>query len=451
MHDFLYGDASATQKTMDANEIIANLIVFKMIQNGVVTKEASKLTTRWYNFVLGMSPLPLRLPESTLLPDAGEFSTKILSTFREFRKNLQKAPNHEKKHVQKACRPLWDKLREIFFDDQECRVDNAERHIVTYFEDFFDEETSGIRRCRVTGIPDCSILWNEQSIHVWELKNQHYLLDGSSEDSFTACAQIAVYMKADIESMWKIHSYLPKTSMGLLTNGSDWILVTAYSSLSNGNDIKIRWTHTPPISYSCNIKEDEKIEQEIINIIFIACQKSLDNLQELKETSVLPQLGRMTLNSLGGGKDPRNGGNNGGNGDKGPSSGGGGKGPSNRGGLAKDPSDRNGSRNNGGKGCDQVRGGRQCSSSGGSTYFQKVKQHSDVLAHFDCFENKSIGPTSRNVVTPLPLTTQNVQAIKASSRFGSDVENALKAFPIFQRLIARENVMSFTAEELFEL
>mmetsp|Transcript_32124 Transcript_32124/g.43860 ORF Transcript_32124/g.43860 Transcript_32124/m.43860 type:complete len:169 (+) Transcript_32124:436-942(+) len=139
---------------------------------------------------------------------------KILSTFRKFRKNLQEAPNHEEKN---ACRPFWDKLRELLFDDQECRVDNAERSIETYCKDIFDEESSGIKRCRVTGIPDGSIMWKEQAIHIWELKDQHYLLDGISKDSLVAYAQIAMYMKADIESMWKTQ-YLASQKLPLIFN-----------------------------------------------------------------------------------------------------------------------------------------------------------------------------------------------------------------------------------------
>jgi len=38
-------------KTMGANEI-ANLIIFKMIQNELLCKDASKLTARWYHYVL---------------------------------------------------------------------------------------------------------------------------------------------------------------------------------------------------------------------------------------------------------------------------------------------------------------------------------------------------------------------------------------------------------------
>jgi hypothetical protein len=208
-----------------------------MVENEIIQIEASRLTAQFYNDTLLMTPG--HHPDFSFFGAPAAFITQFSKTFSEFIRSLANAPTHEESYVQMACRPLWEKINQIFFKDYQCIVDNGKRHITTYFDDVFDNDFKGLRRCRVTGIPDGSIMWNSQSVHVWELKNQTYQLDGTSCFSHCACAQIAVYMKADIESMWARHSYIPAISTGLLTNGSYWILVTAYSTLVLGNSINI--------------------------------------------------------------------------------------------------------------------------------------------------------------------------------------------------------------------
>jgi hypothetical protein len=298
-------------------------------------------------------------------------------------------------------------------------------------------------------------MWNSQSVHVWELKNQTYQLDGTSSFSHCACAQIAVYMKADIESMWARHSYIPAISTGLLTNGSYWILVTAYSTLVLGNSINIHWTHTNPIHYSCKDKRDVDKEHQIINLIFLSCKQSLLNLEELKQNSVLSQLSKIKLDSPNdGASDGKKGPNSGdGSGRRGNSRrrGGRGKGP-NSNGNGKGPSSGSGGLGNGygsgnGKGPESSidHCGRDLQKE--NQYFGKRDGGSSK------YEAVGRGFTKQSS----SLSFQNVQKIKTTRRFDSEDAqdiNALKAFPVLQRLALlqlQENVMTFTAEELFEL
>lgn len=419
--------------TMNA-DIFARSITKIMKEDSLLRKHASNLTLHWYQNVLRFRCDPLPSNQDGV----HEFKTNFSETMHNFLVTLSEASSPDEKHVQAACEPLWEKIKVLFFPDGECRVDNKKRHISTNFDDILDNDDGTLKRCTVTGVPDGTIVWIDQGIHIWELKGQSYSLDGMSADSLVGCAQIAVYMKADIESMWEHYKYLPETSMGLLTNGKTWILITAEASLESGI-VHIHWSRTVPSYF--DLHSNKYDELAVLNLIYLACQFSIINLEHLKKASLTQQMKRLSVlgdqnhDGSGGGKDfsqhyhkgnDHKKGSGGGGNKKG--GGGGNQKGSGSGHLKGGNIEKGGSKGGNGDVLDERGGGGKGSG-----------REKDAA-----WRNSGKGQP----LTSLPLTIENIQKISPSNR----EPNAFQSIPIVKAFLKRKTmVFSVTADELFEM
>jgi len=455
--------ANEFKSSINVEEYLAKAMMKALKEQALLRKNASQLTTMWYEHILGFK----RGKFPDILDGVNGFEKKFSGTFHQFLNALKIAPDEDEKHVQKACGPLWDSLQKLFFDDPDCKVDKKSRRITTQFDDVLDDGDNCEKKCIVNGIPDGSVMWLSEAIHIWELKRQDYNLNGNSASAYTACAQIAVYMKADIESMWKGYGYFPLVTMGILTNGSSWILVTAHSSLDNGI-LRIRWTNTNPIH--CSFDAQDNLVQ-VLNLILVACQNSKSNLRDLKYASFAQDLQRMNIgkdDNNCGGKGPENqrdreGSNrkdSGGGGDqKGSGKGGNRRG---RGGNHQKESGAGGDQKGSGKGGNRKgHGGNQkgsggqggviaqCNGGGDQTGYDRgtsVEKVNEVGYGKGFVGGKKRDSERRQPLQSLPLTVQNIKKLSGKS----DLDEVLQTFPILKKFLDRKMVFSVSAEELFE-
>lgn len=211
------------QDTDQNTKDFAKQVVQGIKAESFIKEQASQLSIQWYNHFLSFSTI--KSPSVKESDEFVQFVKDFDGTFDEFLDNLESAHDKSEKYVQSSLKLLMDKVFEIFFNNSHCQVNLNSRDVITVFDNIVDNDT--MKFCHVTGTPDGSILWRSIGIHVWEVKNQDYNLDGQSSQSLIACAQIAIYMKYDIEKMWKDHSIITDKTMGILSNGSSWILVIA--------------------------------------------------------------------------------------------------------------------------------------------------------------------------------------------------------------------------------
>jgi hypothetical protein len=358
-------------------------------------KYASQLTSDWYKQFLGFQAISIPTPVN------GEeflaFENAFSAPFTSFLKDLSQAPNWKEEYVQSACLQLWDAIHNIFFNEEHCKVDAKQRKVETLFEGILDNE--GFKLCRVSGEPDGSIMWHSLGIHIWELKNQKFRLDSQCADLMDACAQIAVYMKADIESMWTGHGVLPNCSIGVLTNGHYWILVKANISMEDSGKLSIRWSHTEPLVNN---------QRGIFYLIFLACRQSRINLDLVQAQSVVVSFESLNLVDDG----------------------------SSKGGRADKKDENNDKGNDGSTKGAQPEGQRKPTDADGSN-----KQSGN---NFKTTEN-SLSKRRR------PLATLSLNQLHGVNKLFSrqDLDD-VKPLPLFEKLCAIENVFSVTVSELFQ-
>ena len=258
----------------------AKIVVQEIKSETFIKKHASQLSTQWYRQFLSFSTI-----ESPTVEDSEEFEQFVRDfggTFDSFLNDLEKAHDSSEKYVQSSLGPLMDKIFEIFFNYTHCEVSLNSRDLITVFEDIVDNDA--LKFCHVTGKPDGSILWRSLGIHVWEVKNQDYILDGRSPDLHKACAQIAIYMKYDIEMMWRDHSIITNKTMGILTNGSSWVLVVAIVKIVDSK-VVIQWKNSDTVFYDWRSDRNLPERREVLYMIFLACRQSQLNLDFLVESS----------------------------------------------------------------------------------------------------------------------------------------------------------------------
>ena len=154
-----------------------------------------------------------------------------------------------------------------------------------------------LKFCQVSGKPDGSILWRSLGIHVWEVKSQDCNLDRRSPDLLKTCAQIAVYMKYDIEMMWRNHDIITDKTMGILTNGSSWVLVVANVEIVDSK-VVIQWKNSDTVFYDWRSDRNLSERREVLYMIFLACRQSQVNLNFLVES--ITNAGSYTRLSSGG-------------------------------------------------------------------------------------------------------------------------------------------------------
>jgi hypothetical protein len=194
--------AEAKEKTTieDCMEDLAKIIIKGIKSETFIQKQASQLSTKWYNHCLCFSTIDFPSIEES--ESFQQFINDFNDTFDSFLNELEDAHDKSEKYVQASLGLLMNKIFELFFKNiLNCEVDLNSRELITTFEDIEDNGT--LKLCRVSGRPDGSILWRSIGIHVWEVKNQNCRLDKQSPGLLQGCAQIAIYMKYDIEKMFE--------------------------------------------------------------------------------------------------------------------------------------------------------------------------------------------------------------------------------------------------------
>jgi len=257
----------------------AKIIIQEIKAETFMKKQASQLSTQWYHQFLSFSST--NSPSVKESEEFVQFVRAFDETFDTFLDNLESAHDKSEKYVQLSLGLLMDKLFEIFFNYSHCQVSLKSR-VITVFDNIVDNDA--LKFCHVAGIPDGSILWRSVGIHVWEVKHQDYSLNGRSSDSLSACAQIAIYMKYDIEKMWRDHRIITDKTMGILTNGSSWILIIAVVRIEDSN-VVIQWKNSDTVFYDWRSNRNLSERREVLYMIYLACRQSQLNLNFLVESS----------------------------------------------------------------------------------------------------------------------------------------------------------------------
>ena len=268
------------QDTDQNTKDIAKQVVQGIKAESFIKKRASQLSAQWYNQFLSFSTI-----ESPLVKESEEFVQFVKDfdgTFNSFLDKLESAYDGSEKYVQSSLKLLMDKIFEIFFNNSHCQVNLNSRDVITVFDNIVDNDA--LKFCHVTGTPDGSILWRSIGIHVWEVKNQDCNLKEQSSDLLSACAQIAVYMKYDIEKMWRDHSIITDKTMGILSNGSSWILVIAVVKIEDSK-VVIQWKNSDRVFYDWRSDRNLPERRKVLYMIFLACRQSQLNLNILVESS----------------------------------------------------------------------------------------------------------------------------------------------------------------------
>jgi hypothetical protein len=113
----------------------------------------------------------------------------------------------------------------------------------------------------VTGTPDGSLLWqNDISVLNWQLKNQKVSFlknDGSNtSEVMSACAQLAVYLKCDLERVMKLNM-IPDMLCGICTNGTYWVLLKAIPYVKPNGNVEICFQRSQIVCYQVNFYDDD--------------------------------------------------------------------------------------------------------------------------------------------------------------------------------------------------
>ena len=364
----------------------AKIIIQEIKSETFIKKHASQLSTLWYRQYLGFSSI-----DSPSVEESEEFEQFVRDfegTFDSFLDELESAHDRSEKYVQSSLGPLMDKIFEIFFNNIHCEVSLISRDVITVFDDIVDNDA--LKFCHVSGKPDGSILWRSLGIHVWEVKNQDYNLTGRSSDSLKACAQIAIYMKYDIEMMWRDHSIITEKTMGILTNGSSWVLVVAIVKIVDSK-VVIQWKNSDAVFYDWRSDRNLSERREVLYMIFLACRQSQLNLDFLVESST--NAGSYTRLSSGG----------------------------------------------------QSRQSRQ------EKHHNQEKEQGDKQEKEGNLSGEKVsGRQRRQSLKTLPLTLDNIQALKSFST--SDYERSQQLPQWFEKMLGKPNrqVITMTTEDLIE-
>jgi hypothetical protein len=258
-------------------EDLAKIIIKGIKSETFIQKQASQLSTKWYNHCLCFSTIDFPSIEES--EEFQQFINDFNDTLDSFLNELEGAYDKSEKYVQASLGLLMNKIFELFFKNiLNCEVDLNSRELITTFEDIEDNGT--LKLCRVSGRPDGSILWRSIGIHVCEVKNQNCHLDKQSPELLQGCAQIAIYMKYDIEKMWRDHSIITDKSMGILTNGSSWVLIIASVNIVDSK-VVIRWKNSDTVYYNWRSNRNLPERRKVLYMIYLACLQSQLNLDFL--------------------------------------------------------------------------------------------------------------------------------------------------------------------------
>ena len=212
-------------------------------------KTASEAQSAWYDEYFYISEVEFSVP-TELKVKFDEFCVLVQAAFTTYLSAANKA--NDEKDIQQAFNILLLHISKLFpekFKAQYCS--QPSRDIKTFISDFVDPTDNIQKNCIVTGQPDCTIVSHEIGCFTCELKTpkQPFLKQDETVSSLfkSACTQIMLYLKAEVEIFNKKYSVVPDVLYGLLTNGNEWSIIMAFSKIEKDGDITFSWKRTVPI------------------------------------------------------------------------------------------------------------------------------------------------------------------------------------------------------------
>ncbi len=344
---------------------------------------------------------------------------------------LAKATTSAEIYVQQAFEELFPTLLSQFPALRKCRTNFKTRQTETIFENFLDGDT--YKPCVVSGCPDIFLLLSEAGVLTWTLKNQDIRLelrdDGiSSGDLMSGCAQLAVYMKADMDNFFDQHNVFPDRLAGVLSNGKHWCLLICQTVPSH--PISVRWIHSEPTTFLNNVETKNRI----MELVFFSLKTTLEVVTLVNRESIIFNLGGLSMrdHSDGRGGHCGGGGGRGGNDDKHGSAGGGGGG---------------GTRTTRSTKKKQTQQHTSDSKTKHSSLGRVGDENMPENVVFQSMSMSSLKPLKQ-----LSLTQKTITSLSSFQSCAVGIESALKQFPVLADAIKVTNneVLFVTTEELFE-
>jgi hypothetical protein len=145
-----------------------------------------------------------------------------------------------------------------------------------------------------------------------------------SSDFKIACSQLAVYMKAEIESIHNLCKMVPPDMYGLLTTGREWSILIAEPQVDS-TGLSIRWGHTDPVHIDVNqalVSVEER--SLVLKNLFYCGYKAKQNSEVVQHRRMNMHMEKPSTDSPGSrddGSDGPRGGSRGGTGPRGGSRG----------------------------------------------------------------------------------------------------------------------------------
>lgn len=410
-------------------EVLASAIVNEFEKRNHISIDASDAPDIWYSDIFAIAPWggPCSIHKS-LQADYMTFSQALDGSLDLFFSRLNNAPSGEEEFVQSAFEPLLESINSSSYIEFEghCCFKRG-RPIHTCIEKY---RLNGAERlCDVRGQPDGTIVWNEVGVMTTELKSQSLSFLDDHKHITTefkrACVQLAIYLKAEITTMFSVASSVPAQVFGLLTTGRHWALIEALPVIELSG-LSVSWRHTHVLEVDpANVSVEAKTS--VLRYLFMCAHNASAVVQFMSEKQLERNLRSVSLSatdrsdrggfrgSLGGRRDSGGQGDTGGKGGKGDT----------------------GTKTAGASSRNAAKGGRGAGGTG--------RGNPKTRCNF--------GPSSRQSDTS-PSVTLSSKALETLNRnlqrrgLGRDAPSVMEQ--LLGPYMKREQVLTVSAEELFE-
>ena len=409
-------------------EDFAIAVVKLMERNSRLEKNASDAASCWYSDYFHLTSLTrICIVPEELQIEFTIFATALGPALDTFINSLVAAPSAQENYVQMAFQKLYEEIKRTSFNDWRtiCAFKSS-RSVHTHIDNYVDKGIE--RRCIINGQPDATIVLGEVGVFTTELKSQSTSFFEESNVALsrnfkTACVQLVLYLKAEIENIFESYSTLPQQVFGLLTTGSQWCLVEAEPKVEMGV-LKIFWLHTQPWQVDL-ARADSEQRVNMLKHLFMCTHNSRAVLAFLESIQLNRGLHSLHLSVC----ENDNGNGNGGD------SGKGGRGPRRGGGGG-------GGRGGGG-------GGRRGHSKRGQGVRESVSSRYDSLSKLD--DTCKFVTTKHTNYAPLELTSKNLRTWTENCQPRDVLRDPPSLLELLsKRYLPGRRVVTVSATELFE-
>jgi len=246
--------------------------------------QASKATVSWYTKGFKFRLLDFLFPSEFSDPDFVSFDNNIddsLTNFINYDSNAESS--NLERNVEAAAEGLFKHLKTSVFNGSACKLSEDTISVQTTIDGFLDSD--GLeKRCVVKGICDRTFRYGNCGFYWFELKNRD--MDLSNDSCYKAsCAQIAVYMKADLEDMLGSINYVPSLSYGIVTNGNYWVVVAAATKIVEGK-LDITWMSYRTIHYKESSSSSSYSIDPLIAvkwILYVTSKQAKENMDSINQ------------------------------------------------------------------------------------------------------------------------------------------------------------------------